>query len=1211
MNIETGDRERLIPQQTSIWSEMFGGWFKDDDERPSGLPAGWPNSSAEEFKAFPNRLINVGRFQDYQYKNNFVKTSKYTVGNFVPKFLLEEFNPWTKVANVYFLGISLLQTIGPISNTQGVPSTLMPLTVVVVIDAIFQIREDIGRHAADKVANGTLALRFEETTSKWVNTEWHLLQVGDFVKCHSREQFPCDMIILATSEKEGQPARGQAYVETKQLDGETNLKLRLGMPNTFDKIRDEKGLSKLRGSVKMEHPNNIIDAFEGRVDLTESDLGVEVAQPINIALRGCVLRNTEWIIGMAVNTGHDTKIMMTAKETEAKSSELEREVSLQITRIIMLLMAFCFMGCIGNSAWNSNNDVDSIWYLGGDMEPGGVQFIIMFFYYFLLHATFIPVSLYVSMTMTRAFQSYFMNCDMDMYYPRLDAPAHVRTMTLNEELGQISHIFSDKTGTLTCNVMDFRKASINGVVYGQGITEIGKASWLLQGKDIPEDVLAGEAEAKKRSQPHVTFYDPNYDRAMAGPADSAERRNIGKFFRTLAICHDVIAERVDNKIKLSASNPDDEALVCAAQYFGYNFADRRDKFIVMQNRDTGKTEEVELLDTIEFSSKRKRMSVVVREANGQIRLYIKGADTVISNILAPGQEKLLRTTIAHMDSFSNEGLRCLLVGYADIDEAWYTAWKDKYHQAKTDLEELEKKKKLEPNEIERLETEMEANVMLLGSTALEDRLQDGVPEAIALLAKAGIKIWVLTGDKEETAINIAVACNLVQPKEYMEQVIINGSTAPTTAAMISLLDTEFARFTHDELQKGHNCKPRALIIDGPSLMRLHPPVNVESGMARSHAEDECELLKKKLLDFGKRCKAVVGCRVSPDQKREMVDLIKKGVAGVRTVAIGDGANDVAMIQEAHIGVGIRGEEGLQAVNASDYAIAQFRYLATLILKHGRWNYIRMSNLVCYMFYKNVFMSLGQWWFNFNNGWSGQKYYIEGAIQMFNLMYTSIPIIVLAVYDCDITGTSCFRFPQDYKACIRNEHFTTAKFWSWLGTAIVESIWCSVMPLYLLNNSDQNSGVEATFWNAGSICFTCCVILVNTKLFFVQNRWHWLQVLLVFLSVFVWWMSGLFFAGTTSLLYADQSFWQWYWTFIQLNGNPSFWAIVFLLVITSVCKDIYVCILERVYNYKNYHIIQEHEIKRGVALAEADAHINKNTTVNAYADDTKVVGSRAL
>jgi phospholipid-transporting ATPase len=167
---------------------------------------------------------------------------------------------------------------------------------------------------------------------------------------------------------------------------------------------------------------------------------------------------------------------------------------------------------------------------------------------------------------------------------------------------------------------------------------------------------------------------------------------------------------------------------------------------------------------------------------------------------------------------------------------------------------------------------------------------------------------------------------------------------------------------------------------------------------------------------------VVACRVSPDQKREMVHLIKTGIEGVCTLSIGDGANDVAMIQEAHIGVGIKGEEGLQAVNSSDYAIAQFRYLSELTLKHGRYNYSRMSSLVCYMFYKNILMSIAQFWFNFTCAFSGQKYYTEGAIQLFNLAYTSIPILITGVYDMDISPKSAHKFPQLYQAGINDEYF---------------------------------------------------------------------------------------------------------------------------------------------------------------------------------------------
>ena len=188
-------------------------------------------------------------------------------------------------------------------------------------------------------------------------------------------------------------------------------------------------------------------------------------------------------------------------------------------------------------------------------------------------------------------------------------------------------------------------------------------------------------------------------------------------------------------------------------------------------------------------------------------------------------------------------------------------------------------------------------------------------------------------------------------------------------------------------------------------------------------------------------------RVSPDQKREMVNMIKMGVPGVRTLSIGDGANDVAMIQEAHVGVGIRGEEGLQAVNASDYAIAQFRYLQVLLLKHGRFNYLRMSNLVCYMFYKNILMSIAQFWFAWLNGFSGklaiyflilvnilkstlgQKIYTEAGIQLFNLMFTSIPILLHGIYDMDVHRAAAYKFPQLYTSCMKNESFSVCEYHS--------------------------------------------------------------------------------------------------------------------------------------------------------------------------------------
>lgn len=299
-----------------------------------------------------------------------------------------------------------------------------------------------------------------------------------------------------------------------------------------------------------------------------------------------------------------------------------------------------------------------------------------------------------------------------------------------------------------------------------------------------------------------------------------------------------------------------------------------------------------------------------------------------------------------------------------------------------------------------------------------------------------------------------------------------------------------AKMFDDEFESsGDSCKPRAMIIDGPSLLIVM-------------ADTALDGLRDLFLVFVQRCRAVVAWRVSPDQKRELVDLIKNGVPGVRTLAVGDAANDVAMIQAAHVGVGIRGEEGLQAVNAADYAIAQFRYLSPLMLKHGHLNYVRMCGLICFMFYKNILMSTAQFWFNFNCGFSGQKYYTEGSIQLFNLFYSSAPILMYAVYDMIVLPENCYRFPQLYISGINNNHFKSNVFWSWILAALFESVIFSVIPLYLLQGSRE--GVFATFWESGATCMTAIVITVNCKLLFLHTRWR----LVHFYVLFAFWFCSV-------------------------------------------------------------------------------------------------------
>jgi magnesium-transporting ATPase (P-type) len=1383
---------------------------------PVGKPQGWPHSSGEQMDAMPDRMVIVGGKQMYSFVDNTVKTVKYEWYSFVPLFLLEEFNPRVKVANVYFLVIACLQCISDISNTNGLPTFLLPLSVVVAINAVFAALEDMNRHKADNEANSENVNVLNRQTKEFESMRSQDIIVGDIIRINNREVIPADCVILAVHEK-SEPAQGICYVETKQLDGETNLKTRFALSGTAGIIKGADELSRFDGLVRMEHPNNLIDAFTGVVDLRKSTLaipgfsniedtasttttgggdagkkpqlsrkgssrsgsGKHPLEPVpiqleNLLLRGCYLRNTEYAYGLVLNTGHDTKIMMSNNLSSTKSSTLDASASNEIKKIMMMLFVLCIIGAIGQTIWNSEYDYMNVWYLEGiGNAQEGTNFIIAFFYFFLLHASCIPVSLYVSLSIARAGQTYFMNNDMDMYYARIDAPGCVRTMNLNEDLGKVTHIFSDKTGTLTSNIMNFRKMSVNGKCYGRGITEIGKVSWQLQGKHVPDSLLTDERRARVLSVPNVSFYGPEYAQDMqeikknstkrlrlrsisgssfGGSFDASEKSFSGvssgdettkddqmslnqSFFKILALCHDTIAERKSSgSVKLSASNPDDESLVAAAAHFGFKFIDRRDSTCIIENTESKvfgdnstiresikggigglgaaiegldddggdvemtegmysldgdkvithpessdqpdhpgvviDKEEIETLQIIKFTSKRKRMSVIIKDTDDKLKLLIKGADTAMLPRFSdtPQQRLLLAKTMEHVEQFSKEGLRCLLVGFRELEDEVFEDWIARYEAANADVVELENLKVGLPNKIEDLEDEIEQNITLVGATALEDKLQDGVPECIASLAEAGLVIWMLTGDKEETAINIAIACNLLAPEEYMEHIIINQKKAQSRSQMHDVLSEALARA---QLQADHHAgnklagKPRALVIDGPSLiiamdktpggeeedasggdargragsrdysrvpisapsssppaqmqtsdnasvLRSATPVDADLGTSESIIEEgdedwrdagsdsnnlarsggkssickQCigsapiqhhENFKQMstrdlLLELSKYCKAVVACRVSPDQKREMVMLIREGSPDredVLTLAVGDGANDVPMIQGAHIGVGIRGEEGQQAVNSSDYAIAQFEYLRPLILKHGRYNYIRLSNEICYIFYKNVLVSVSMWWFNMFCGWSGQKFFSEGPIQMFNLLFTAIPILLYAIYDRDMDYESVLAFPRIYASRDkRNAHFNTNIFWAWVCSALVES--CVITSLSVLFMAGAGSlGYNETFWTSGTVAYTLVVLIVNLKLFSIQSSLHWMTFLTVLLSIGVWMLFGYVVNMSLTLSFSD-----WYEIFSHTVSLGTSWLVITLVVGMCIVSIVLVQGTSRMLFYSNSHILQE-------------------------------------
>ncbi|KAF0873170.1 AT8A2 ATPase, partial [Crocuta crocuta] len=641
-------------------------------------------------------------------------TAKYSVLTFLPRFLYEQIR---RAANAFFLFIALLQQIPDVSPT-GRYTTLVPLIIILTIAGIKEIVEDFKRHKADNAVNKkkTIVLR----NGMWHTIMWKEVAVGDIVKVVNGQYLPADMALLSSSEPQA-----MCYVETANLDGETNLKIRQGLSHTAD-MQTREVLMKLSGTIECEGPNRHLYDFTGNLHV-DGKSPVPLG-PDQILLRGTQLRNTQWVFGIVVYTGHDTKLMQNSTKAPLKRSNVEKVTNVQILVLFGILLVMALVSSVGALYW-SGSQGGRDWYIK-KMDTTSDNFGYNLLTFIILYNNLIPISLLVTLEVVKYTQALFINWDTDMYYLGNDTPAMARTSNLNEELGQVKYLFSDKTGTLTCNIMNFKKCSIAGVTYGH----------------FPELTREASSDDFCRIPPPPSdscdFDDPRLLKNIEDHHPTAPC--IQEFLTLLAVCHTVVPEKDGDHIIYQASSPDEAALVKGARKLGFVFTARTPYSVIIEAM--GEEQTFGILNVLEFSSDRKRMSVIVRTPSGQLRLYCKGADNVIFERLSK-DSKYMEETLCHLEYFATEGLRTLCVAYADLSEHEYEEWLKVYQEASTILKDRAQR-------LEECYEIIEKNLLLLGATAIEDRLQAGVPETIATLLKAEIKIWVLTGDKQETAINI-------------------------------------------------------------------------------------------------------------------------------------------------------------------------------------------------------------------------------------------------------------------------------------------------------------------------------------------------------------------------------------------------------------------------------------------------------------------------
>ncbi|XP_031607033.1 probable phospholipid-transporting ATPase VB [Oreochromis aureus] len=526
-----------------------------------------------------------------------------------------------------------------------------------------------------------------------------------------------------------------------------------------------------------------------------------------------------------------------------------------------------------------------------------------------------------------------------------------------------------------------------------------------------------------------------------------------------------------DNLRYEAESPDEAALVYAAKAYGFTLLSRTPDSVSVK-LPSGEVLDFEVLDTLTFDSNRKRMSVLVRHPiTKEYVLYTKGADFAIMELLGTpyaehfsGNKKNIATvTQRHLDCYAKEGLRTLCIAKKVVSEAVYKRWSVDRKKAMAAIEDRERL-------VMDTAVQLETNLTLLGATGIEDRLQENVPDTIQALREAGIKVWVLTGDKPETAVNIGYACGLLED----EDLVINmGCKDKITCT--NILDC-----TLEEVRR-YNADPRnvdttlnmSLVIDGLTLDKALSP----------------DLLDR-FVALVKHCRSVLCCRVTPLQKSRVVKVIREKLK-VMTLAVGDGANDVNMIQAADIGIGISGQEGMQAVMASDFAISRFKHLKKLLLVHGHWCYTRLANMIIYFFYKNVAYVNLLFWYQFFCGFSATAMIDYWLMIFFNLFFTSLPPIMFGIMDKDISAEMLLGVPELYKTGQGEGDYRFTTFWVSILDAFYQSLVCFFVPYLVYQDSDIDMFTFGTPLNTSALFIILLHLSIEIKSWTVV---HWIIML---------------------------------------------------------------------------------------------------------------------
>lgn len=1080
--------------------------------------------------------------------------------------------------NRYFLIIACLQLVAIITPVNPL-TTWLPLAVIFGVTAVKEAIDDYGRRNADKAANGRIYTVVRE--GKKVDIPSRDIAVGDIVYLRENDEVPADCVVLATSD-----VNGNAYIQTTNLDGESNLKVRTALPATKTLNTDE-SIGTFMGVVECAQPNEHIYVFDSQLRTEVDSTTVLPLSASQLLLQATHLRNTDWVYGLIVYTGNETKFGKNKKTPPTKYTLTDGFINNVSASIFgfQLLLVFIF-GIIGDTFTDDNTRNWDYMLYAGSPYPGYFQLIIPA-RFLLLNSTMIPISLKLTIDLCKLFYAKFIDADLHLYDAESDTPAKSNSTALSEDLGQVKYVLTDKTGTLTENKMVLKVAVIGDTVYGQNPGS-HTSSNIAASTTLEND---GNAPLVNNLPPSLAVAAKNGTLADIELYNAAERGDTLtlEYLRCLALNNDVVPappsrEHVGDDVDIAtaprvykASSPDEEALVKSAAAYSASLWERIGDIVHIDIH--GKRETYTQLVAFEFSSDRKRMSVLVRNSKGHLRLYIKGADDMIMARLAPGNETSINRLQERVNTYAAAGLRTLVYGYRDVSEAEYAEWKVVYDQAAAAMVDRDEAK-------EKTYALMERNILLLGATAIEDKLQDGVPETISLLKQAGISFWMLTGDKFSTARTIAETSALKpmdtqlveiegEDAEAVRSTVVGAYSRlkdvghdlryePVPTTMDTLKDILSFQYKPHVPPRPFTAVPRGIkssdtftdstddVVQGNPMRTVNTSdVVIETNELKKLNEKRpyTIIVRGSTLEIALRtCKeefaalccgadSVICCRVTPKQKGQLVHLVKD--AGHLTLAIGDGGNDVSMIQEAAVGIGIRGKEGLQAARAADYQVKYFRALQRLLLIHGRYSYYRTSVVAQYSFYKSFLFCVMQIGFGFFSGYAGVSLFNSLCVAAYNAVLF-VPIVFFLV-DRDITQKTALTQPQAYLMCSEGTMMNFGTMMAWMRRGLWQAVVTLLFGIYA-NTVTRSSDYESL----GLLIFMAYMFTQDFTMLFALRR----ATIYNSVSIFGMHLLSFIIGILTNNAWGMRSFID-YGSFNNTIRDPSFWLTCLLITVTTV------------------------------------------------------------